>query len=95
MRLSACLDSLFSYLSILYAYSEPRRVLINTGVQQSAREAMNGAYHSSVAKQDRGFASMDRDTRRHIASKGGKAAHEKGAAHEWTAEEARRSGDRF
>jgi len=39
-----------------------------------------------VAKQDRGFASMDRDKQRRIASKGGKAAHEKGTAHEWTAD---------
>jgi len=29
---------------------------------------------------------------RRIASKGGKAAHEKGAAHEWTPEEARAAG---
>jgi general stress protein YciG len=45
-----------------------------------------------VAKQDRGFASMDRDKQRRIASKGGKAAHEKGAAHKWTPEEARAAG---
>ena len=45
-----------------------------------------------MAKQDRGFASMDRDKQRRIASKGGKAAHEKGTAHEWTAEEARAAG---
>ncbi len=35
---------------------------------------------------------MDRDKQRRIASKGGKAAHEKGTAHEWTAEEARAAG---
>jgi general stress protein YciG len=45
-----------------------------------------------VAKQKRGFASMDRDKQRSIASKGGKAAHAKGRAHEWTAEEAREAG---
>jgi general stress protein YciG len=45
-----------------------------------------------VAKEDRGFASMDRTKQREIASKGGKAAHEKGTAHEWTPDEARNAG---
>lgn len=40
----------------------------------------------------RGFASMDEDKQREIASKGGKAAHEKGTAHEFTSEEAREAG---
>src|SRR6476646_2494208 len=46
----------------------------------------------NVAKEDRGFASMDRSKQREIASKGGKAAHQKGTAHEWTSEEAREAG---
>ena len=45
-----------------------------------------------MAKEDRGFASMDRGKQREIASKGGKAAHQKGTAHEWTSEEAREAG---
>ena len=45
-----------------------------------------------MAKEDRGFASMDRSKQREIASKGGKAAHQKGTAHEWTSEEARDAG---
>ena len=45
-----------------------------------------------MAKEDRGFASMDRSKQREIASKGGKAAHQKGSAHEWTSEEAREAG---
>ncbi len=35
---------------------------------------------------------MDRAKQREIASKGGKAAHQKGTAHEWTSEEAREAG---
>jgi general stress protein YciG len=35
---------------------------------------------------------MDRNKQRDIASKGGKAAHQKGTAHEWTSEEAREAG---
>jgi uncharacterized protein len=41
---------------------------------------------------NRGFASMDEDRQREIASQGGKAAHEKGTAHEFTSEEAREAG---
>ncbi len=40
----------------------------------------------------RGFASMDEERQREIASKGGKAAHAKGTAHEFTPEEAREAG---
>ena len=40
----------------------------------------------------RGFARMDEQKKREIASKGGKAAHQKGTAHEFTPEEARIAG---
>lgn len=40
----------------------------------------------------RGFASMSPEKQREIASKGGRAAHQKGTAHEWTSEEARAAG---
>ena len=43
-------------------------------------------------KERRGFASMSAEKQREIASKGGRAAHEKGTAHEWTADEARNAG---
>jgi uncharacterized protein len=46
----------------------------------------------AVSTHDRGFASMNRDKQREIASKGGKAAHQKGRAHEWTKDEAREAG---
>jgi len=45
-----------------------------------------------MGKEDRGFASMDRSKQREIASKGGKTAHEKGRAHQWSREEARAAG---
>jgi hypothetical protein len=35
---------------------------------------------------------MSPEKQREIASKGGRAAHEKGTAHEWSAEEARNAG---
>lgn len=50
-----------------------------------------------MANADRGFGSMVRTDegrikQKEIASKGGRAAHEKGTAHEWTADEARNAG---
>lgn len=41
---------------------------------------------------NRGFGSMDEEKQREIASEGGRAAHEKGTAHEFTPEEAREAG---
>lgn len=44
-------------------------------------------------KQNRGFAAMtDKKRQREIASMGGLAAHARGKAHEFTAEEAREAG---
>lgn len=43
-------------------------------------------------KERRGFASMLPEKQREIASKGGRAAHQKGTAHEWTSDEARNAG---
>lgn len=45
----------------------------------------NGASH-------RGFAAMDQSKQREIASKGGRAAHVKGTAHQWSSDEARAAG---
>ena len=47
---------------------------------------------SGERKERRGFASMSPEKQREIASKGGRAAHQKGTAHEWTSEEARNAG---
>jgi general stress protein YciG len=57
------------------------------GNKQSGSRGGQGSGTSS-----RGFASMDPERQREIASEGGKAAHEKGTAHEFTSEEARRAG---
>ncbi len=49
---------------------------------------------STTGKSRRGFASMDRSRQREIASKGGRAAHAKGTAHEWSSDEARTAGQK-
>ena len=54
--------------------------------------ASNQGNKQSSGTKNRGFASMDPQRQREIASEGGKAAHQKGTAHEFTSEEARRAG---
>lgn len=53
---------------------------------------MNDNNRDRDHKDRRGFASMDPEKQREIASKGGRAAHEKGTAHEFNSEEARVAG---
>jgi hypothetical protein len=55
-------------------------------------ELEQGTNASAPRKERRGFASMSPEKQREIASKGGRAAHQKGTAHEWTSEEARSAG---
>jgi general stress protein YciG len=54
--------------------------------------ASNNQGNQGGGKSNRGFASMDPQRQREIASEGGRAAHEKGTAHEFTSEEAREAG---
>ena len=53
---------------------------------------MSDVKNNGERKERRGFASMSPEKQREIASKGGRAAHQKGTAHEWTSEEARSAG---
>ena len=54
--------------------------------------ASNNQDGSTSGKSNRGFASMDPQRQREIASLGGRAAHQSGHAHEFTSEEARAAG---
>lgn len=53
---------------------------------------MTAQNNTERTKSNRGFASMDMSKQREIASKGGRAAHAQGRAHEFTADEARVAG---
>ncbi len=59
---------------------------------QASQPAGGGALVNGERKERRGFASMSPEKQREIASKGGRAAHQKGTAHEWTSDEARSAG---
>src|SRR6185295_5016084 len=65
----------------------PTRLSVFEGVPDMASNNQG-----SGGKSNRGFASMDPQRQREIASEGGRAAHEKGTAHEFTSEEAREAG---
>jgi uncharacterized protein len=65
------------------------------GIMSGARagsEAEPRSTSSTTRKTPRGFAAMDPQAQRAIAAKGGRAAHQKGTAHEFTSEEARIAG---
>jgi general stress protein YciG len=70
---------------------EPRQVVVEGRAAfvenelASSRKGRNGTSH-------RGFAAMDQEKQREIASKGGRAAHVKGTAHQWSSDEARAAG---
>ena len=73
--------------------NESARVARPSNGENVARAA-NASESGSTprGRSNRGFASMDRAKQREIASKGGRAAHEKGTAHEFDAGEARAAG---
>ena len=62
---------------------------MSQGAGTSAGANTNG---QARTRSNRGFASMDREKQKEIASKGGRAAHAKGTAHEFDSGEAREAG---
>jgi general stress protein YciG len=74
---------------------ERQRDVINEpsrGSQSSISASSNGGSSNGSRKSARGFASMDQSKQKEIASKGGRAAHAKGTAHEFDSSEARAAG---
>jgi general stress protein YciG len=55
-------------------------------------ERFSNDNENRTSRSKRGFASMDPAKQKEIASKGGKAAHRQGVAHEWSSDEARAAG---
>jgi len=68
----------------------------NKEQKMDERSGSNGGGDASESrvsrKTPRGFAAMNPEAQRAIAAKGGRAAHQKGTAHEFTSEEARIAG---
>ncbi|HEX2608483.1 MAG TPA: KGG domain-containing protein [Flavisolibacter sp.] len=59
--------------------------------QETSRDG-NDSGTERQRSSNRGFAAMDPEKQKQIASEGGRAAHKQGVAHEWSAEEARQAG---
>jgi general stress protein YciG len=70
----------------------PTNSLIYTFEEKIMTQQKQSSKNQKGSTANRGFASMDEEKQREIASKGGQAAHEKGTAHEFTPEEAREAG---
>jgi general stress protein YciG len=64
------------------------------GSTESGKGSAQKGASGSGTPAKRGFAAMDQNQQREIASKGGQAAHQKGTAHEFDSEEARRAGQK-
>jgi uncharacterized protein len=71
--------------------SEPGRGASGS-ISASSNVNGSGSAGSNGRKSARGFASMDQSKQKEIASKGGRAAHAKGTAHEFDSNEARAAG---
>lgn len=65
-----------------------------TSKENGGKSSGQGNAQKSGPPAKRGFAAMDQNQQREIASKGGQAAHQKGTAHEFDSEEARRAGQK-
>ncbi|MBD8627891.1 hypothetical protein IFT74_13060 [Oxalobacteraceae sp. CFBP 8755] len=65
-----------------------------TSKENGSKETATGSAQKNGQPAKRGFAAMDQNQQREIASKGGQAAHQKGTAHEFDSEEARRAGQK-
>jgi len=63
-----------------------------SGSNTRSNGSQQGGSGQARSRSNRGFASMDREKQREIASKGGRAAHAKGTAHEFDSGEARDAG---
>jgi hypothetical protein len=80
------------------------RTIAGAADRERQRDVVNESGRSSISpiagvgssnggrKSARGFASMDQSKQKEIASKGGRAAHAKGTAHEFDSSEARAAG---
>jgi general stress protein YciG len=71
--------------------NDDRNTATGAGADVGASQAQGGSVPQRT-RSNRGFASMDREKQKEIASKGGKAAHAKGTAHEFDSGEAREAG---
>lgn len=73
---------------------EPMGTPRQSETERMSRDAFGRDREDSGSRKtaNRGFAAMDPEKQRRIASEGGRAAHRQGVAHEWSRDEAREAG---
>src|SRR5437899_28179 len=76
--------------SFWYPSTSCRKGRVIMALQEHSSE--RSEFTSTPRRTARGFAAMDPQRQREIASLGGRAAHQSGHAHEFTSEEARAAG---
>lgn len=69
-----------------------KMLIMEDRIDNTPQEFSNRENQAKSNTSRRGFASMDPQKQRSIASEGGRAAHRQGVAHEWNSEEAREAG---
>jgi hypothetical protein len=69
-----------------------REIKMATTHNDTNNNQNTGSRNNQSGSGNQGFASMDPERQKEIASQGGKAAHAAGTAHEFTSEEAREAG---
>lgn len=74
--------------SSLSSPQQGERSQISNDISQNER----GESSERKGTANRGFAAMDSEKQKRIASEGGRAAHRQGVAHEWSKDEAREAG---
>jgi general stress protein YciG len=74
------------------SHEDGRSARASNGENVARADNASEAGAAPRGRSNRGFASMDRSKQREIASKGGRAAHQKGTAHEFDSGEARAAG---
>jgi general stress protein YciG len=75
-------------------FTDSKEIDMATSKDGGKSAAGSGVSEQKSQPAKRGFAAMDQNQQRQIASKGGQAAHQKGTAHEFDSEEARRAGQK-
>jgi hypothetical protein len=78
----------------VFAQDDEQSVLTGLISDATSANLSNANVSESKGRGNQGFASMSKEKQREIASKGGKAAHQQGTAHEWTSSEAAAAGRR-
>lgn len=68
----------------------PQRMDMSRAGNESYDDGREDSSGSKIS--NRGFAAMDPEKQKRIASEGGRAAHRQGVAHEWSRDEAREAG---